>query len=406
MTVRTLRSRHVLTDGTVIGMSSQRVAVLGLGRMGAAMARRLSGEGWPVLGWHRSGAPVEGVTVEADLGTAVAQAGIVLISLFDDAACAEVLSQARPDILAGTPVVNTTTTSPDAATSFAAALGPSYVHAPVLGSIPAVAGGALLFLVGGEPATITRVTPLLQALGQTIHVGQPHAAAASKLVSNGALARVVATVRAALRHADGMGLDRSVALEVLQHGPVGGLVRAKREQLTDSAAARPAEFTVAALAKDQALLAAASPHPWPLARETEGAIVSGAVGAEDDVAALMTAAAEDEAVLAPLHAYIRGHATGDPAHFRDAFLPSAHIEGLRDGTFASLTLDEFMRLFPGQPAADEPERRRRIDEVVIGGTVASATMTLYHGPTTFTDMFVLVQTDAGWRIANKVYHRH
>lgn len=37
----------------------------------------------------------------------------------------------------------------------------------------------------------------------------------------------------------------------------------------------------------------------------------------------------------PLRAYIRGHATGDPTYFRDAFLPTAHIEGIRDGAFVS-----------------------------------------------------------------------
>ncbi len=83
-----------------------------------------------------------------------------------------------------------------------------------------------------------------------------------------------------------------------------------------------------------------------------------------------------------------------------------NIEGLRDGTFVSWTLDEYMRLFSGHPAPDEAARSRRIDDVTVSGSIASATMTLRHGADTFTDMFVLVRTDAGWRIANKVYHRH
>jgi hypothetical protein len=130
------------------------------------------------------------------------------------------------------------------------------------------------------------------------------------------------------------------------------------------------------------------------------------VRASDDVAALATTAGVEAEVRAPLEAYIRGHATGDPSHFLEAFLPSAHIEGLRDGDFVSWTLPEYQRLFPGHPAEDETRRRRRIDDVVVAGTIASATMTLEHGDTTFTDMFILVRTDAGWRIANKVYHRH
>lgn len=112
-----------------------------------------------------------------------------------------------------------------------------------------------------------------------------------------------------------------------------------------------------------------------------------------------------EDVLVPLHDYARGHATGDPAHHRRAFLPTAHVEGLRDGRFVSMDLDEFCTLFIG-PADDETARSRTVDEVHVHGTVATATMTLHHGEVTFTDMFVLLLVDGRWRIANKVYHRH
>jgi putative lumazine-binding protein len=119
----------------------------------------------------------------------------------------------------------------------------------------------------------------------------------------------------------------------------------------------------------------------------------------------MTPALGDE-VLAPLRAYIRGHATGDPAFFREAFLPTAHIEGMREGTFVSWRLDDYCALFHGQPAPDEPARSRRIDAVDVHGSVATASMTLEHGADTFTDVFLLVRVGGHWRIANKAYHRH
>jgi hypothetical protein len=115
----------------------------------------------------------------------------------------------------------------------------------------------------------------------------------------------------------------------------------------------------------------------------------------------VTASAE---VIAPLHAYALGHATGSAEHFRQAFRSTAHIEGLRDGAFASWDLDTYCGLFDG-PAADENRRTRVVDSVVVRGTVAAATMTLRHGEDTFVDMFLLVQDEDGWRIANKVYHR-
>jgi hypothetical protein len=110
-------------------------------------------------------------------------------------------------------------------------------------------------------------------------------------------------------------------------------------------------------------------------------------------------------VLAPLHAYALGHATGSADHFLDAFRPTAHIEGLRDGRFQSWDLATYCGLFSG-PAADEERRRRSIDSLEVTGTVASARMTLHHGADLFTDVFLLVREAERWQIANKVYHRH
>jgi hypothetical protein len=112
-----------------------------------------------------------------------------------------------------------------------------------------------------------------------------------------------------------------------------------------------------------------------------------------------------EDVLVPLRAYVAGHATGDPARFTEAFLPSAHIEGVRDGAFVSWDLETYRGLFSGHPADDEADRRRRLETFTATETVATATMTLWHGPDTFTDAFVLLQVDGRWWIANKVYER-
>ena len=102
--------------------------------------------------------------------------------------------------------------------------------------------------------------------------------------------------------------------------------------------------------------------------------------------------------------YFRGHATANPDTMRAAFLPTAHIEGLRNGAFVSWTVDQYVANFRGQPAADEASRSRVIDVVDISGTAAMARATLKHGATTFTDYFVLLKSDGRWLIANKVYH--
>jgi hypothetical protein len=121
-------------------------------------------------------------------------------------------------------------------------------------------------------------------------------------------------------------------------------------------------------------------------------------------APLQSAASDQDGVRAAINHYLQGHATGDASHMRKAFLPSAHIEGVRDGTFVSWTLEEYCSRFSGKPAADESSRTRTIDAVNISGDAAVARATLVHGATTFTDYFVLLKVDGEWRIANKVYH--
>jgi hypothetical protein len=114
--------------------------------------------------------------------------------------------------------------------------------------------------------------------------------------------------------------------------------------------------------------------------------------------------ADSQAIREIIGVYFRGHATANPDTMRAAFMPTAHIEGLRNGAFVSWTVDQYVGNFRGQPAADEASRTRVVDVVDVSGTAAMAKATLRHGATTFTDYFVLLKTDGKWLIANKVYH--
>ncbi|MGW4041667.1 nuclear transport factor 2 family protein [Streptomyces sp. NPDC004721] len=380
------------------------VAVLGLGRMGAAIATRLADQDWDVVGWTRSGRHVAGaVETTRDPNDAVVKADITVLALFDGRACRQVVDRIRPSLRPDTIVLNTSTIAPAEASTLARHLGPSYVHAPVLGSVPAVAAGTLQILAAGDRDALDRVEPVLRALGTVRPVDDAATAAALKLVANSSLAGAVLALRDSLRQADALDLPRPQVLDVLELGQLGGLVTRKRTLLADrsTTTAAPAEFTIGALAKDMALLAAASNSPLRSAAD----LAATSADPEADIAVAATVPAVDDAVLEPLRSYIRGHATGDPTHFRDAFLPTAHIEGIRDGAFVSWRLDEYCALFNGRPARDEPTRMRHIDTIDVHGTVATASMTLRHGPDTFTDVFLLVQAEGGWRIANKAYHR-
>lgn len=117
-----------------------------------------------------------------------------------------------------------------------------------------------------------------------------------------------------------------------------------------------------------------------------------------------TGEAAREGIRIAINHYFNGHATGDPSHMRKAFLPTAHIEGIRDGRFTSWTLDEYCALFKGKPSDDESTRVRTIDLIDLSGDSGMAKATLVHGSMEFTDYFLLLKAGDEWRIANKVYY--
>lgn len=236
--------------------SRRDVAILGLGRMGTAMAERLTEEGFSVLGWTRSGRTPAGLRTAPDAAAAVAESDLVLLALYDGAACRDVLEAVRPHLRTGALVINTSTVGPDEAAGYADEFGTAYLHAPVLGSTPAVRKGALQVLAGGDPGPARTV---LEALGTVHVVADARTSAALKLVANSSLAGAVLALGESLHQGDALGLPREQVLDILATGQLGGLVAAKRPHLNGDAL--PAEFTIGALAKDMRLLADASRTP-------------------------------------------------------------------------------------------------------------------------------------------------
>lgn len=119
---------------------------------------------------------------------------------------------------------------------------------------------------------------------------------------------------------------------------------------------------------------------------------------------LATLSTEERAACVPIEQYFLGHARDDASHMRQAFLPTAHIESMREGVFTSWTLDVYCERFKGTPAADEAQRQRTIDWIQVSGHAGCARITLHHGAIVFTDYFVLLKTADGWKMANKAFH--
>ena len=177
-----------------------RVTILGTGKMGGAMARRLNGAGHDLTLWNRTRerADALGVGKVATTPADAARNAEVVISMLTDAAAVRAAylgkdgaaSAAKDQVF-----VEMSTAGPDVATEIAplvARAGAQFIEAPVMGSVPAIESGSVIVLAGGSAEAIDRARPVLEALGEVHLVGGLGSAAALKLVANSMLAGVTA----------------------------------------------------------------------------------------------------------------------------------------------------------------------------------------------------------------------
>lgn len=197
------------------------IGVIGLGAMGKAMARNLAAAGHVVKAWNRSGGSVDGVTMVADPVDAF-QGEAVLTMLSDDAVIRDVLltpavlRRAKPGLVH----VVTSTISLAFARELVAAhqsAGLGYVSAPVLGRPDVAAKGELNVLVGGDPATVDRIRPMLEVIGGRIwDMGRDAPTAnAAKIACNMMITMAIEAMAEAVVLTEGNGLPRERFFELI-----------------------------------------------------------------------------------------------------------------------------------------------------------------------------------------------
>jgi len=231
------------------------VAVLGTGKMGAAMARRLHERGFELRLWNRTRARAEQLGLGEVSGTpaeAAAGAEIVISMLTDPKAVRGTYLGERGALEApGQRIyVDSSTVNPGVHEEILKATtgrGSSFLEAPVLGSVPAVAAGKLFVLVGGEEAVLARARPVLEALGEVRYVGPLGSAARLKLIANSMLAIISAAAAELLNAGLRSGLDRDRVFEVLTR--FAPALEARRAGYLDGRN-EPANFRLADLVKD------------------------------------------------------------------------------------------------------------------------------------------------------------
>jgi 3-hydroxyisobutyrate dehydrogenase-like beta-hydroxyacid dehydrogenase len=210
------------------------VGVLGIGRMGGAMARALAGAGFDVVLWNRTGVAADRLATELG-GRSVARprdvatsADICVTMLADRAAVDAVyggadglLAGARP----GNVLVDASTVSPATLRDHepaARAAGASLLDAPVSGSVVLAERGQLTLMVGGAVDDLERARPVLDAMAQAVfHLGPLGSGAAMKLAVNTVIFGLNQALAEGLVLAEAAGIDRATAYDVMAASAAG-----------------------------------------------------------------------------------------------------------------------------------------------------------------------------------------
>ncbi len=280
----------------------QRVAFLGLGTMGAAMAANLARAGFVVTAWNRTrGRASElsdlGIEMARNAAEAAAKSDIVVICVSDTPDVEAVLF-GKDGVVggarAGSLIIDCSTIAPSGSWGFAARLkehGLSMVDAPVSGGSEGARNATLTIFVGGDEADFERARPVLTALGRTItHVGPIGAGQAVKAVNQVILAGTYLGVAEGIVLAIKAGLDVEQVVEALGGGAAQSWVLANRSgRMIDND--YPLGFKVALHRKDLGIalelanqLGAVLPVSG-LAAQFESGLIAGGHG-EDDISAV------------------------------------------------------------------------------------------------------------------------
>lgn len=237
------------------------VAVVGLGGMGSRMAGRLLDAGRSVAVWNRTperaAALLERGAVAATTPAEAAERAEAVITMLAGPPALVAVTEGPDGIAAAegsTTLIEMSTVGPAAIARLGSAL-PERIRlldAPVQGSLGEAEGGSLRIFVGGEASEVERWTPLLSVLGSPIHVGPLGAGASAKLVTNSTLLGVLVVLGEALALAEGLGLDRVTALEVLKATPLADQVERRRPALAGGVT--PPRFTLSLARKDGDLI--------------------------------------------------------------------------------------------------------------------------------------------------------
>lgn len=278
----------------------QRIGFVGLGIMGAGMAKNLAKKGYPVRVWNRSGARAKELGFESAASPrALAESSDVVVTCVSDPSAVErvvfaddgVLAAARP----GFRYVECSTVSPALVKRIASAFaerGAAALEAPMTGSRSGAENGTLLFMTGGPAALHQELEPVLLAMGaRAIRCGESGQGALMKLLGNTLISFMLEGLCEALVVGKKGGLAVNQVLEVIAATGYASPYFAVKGQAIHNRAFHT-NFSIDLLVKDQTLMLAEGAErgvPLPglaAVREVFQAARAQGLG-QDDIAAVI-----------------------------------------------------------------------------------------------------------------------
>jgi len=196
-----------------------KIGFIGLGNMGAPMAKNLAQAGHDVAGFDTANVSVDGVKHAASALDAATGADVVFTMLPNGDILRSVASDIIPVMSKGAVLADCSTVDVDSARAVGAdatAAGLMALDAPVSGGVGGAAAGTLTFMVGGDSTGFDIVKPLFDIMGQkAVHCGPSGNGQAAKICNNMILGVTMIATCEAFALADKLGLDRQAMFDVV-----------------------------------------------------------------------------------------------------------------------------------------------------------------------------------------------
>lgn len=208
-----------------------KTGVIGLGTMGAAMARNLHKSNKLHCAWNRTLSKAKQLAetyklpIASRLGSCATECDLLILSLSADSDVIEVVEALRPDLNAGTLVVDTSTTSVDTAVHISerlASVGCNFVDAPVSGGSEGARKGTLVMMAGGDKAHIDSMEDALSPVySKLVHMGDTGSGQATKSVNQLMMAGINQAVTESLAFGSAQNLDMDKLIDLVGSGAAG-----------------------------------------------------------------------------------------------------------------------------------------------------------------------------------------